>query len=213
MLREQRVRVTFHSHGLDDVLRTMMNGFRIRQVGCQLDRHAHPPGQVDELEELVVFAPAVGLAPKRDVAPFLLPVPHRRKLGPRRWPDIPHVQQDGLARPGAKPRERRNRTTFDADVLAIGHHVVVLGEHFARRRVTIRVRQFVPDGIGAVVDEPTHSQVLLGEPGCSRHIDHRIGMRQKVLGPRRRDADPRLVEVTAPVRPTIRKPESSPRRA
>ena len=116
---------------------TVLVGAQPGEAHRELDRLTYPPREVEELQELVMFAPAIDLSPILHIAPQLFPIAHSGELTPGRWTALPEVQQHRLARLGPETRQGGNRAIRIADILAVGNDI---GVRFDKRpRVIVAI--------------------------------------------------------------------------
>ena len=104
----------------------MSNRRWVRKIRCKLQLFADAPGQIDVLQEFVMFAPEVRLATVNDVTAILLPVSDGGINRSRRDVALPVIQQHGLAGSGFEMRQRRNGAAVSADVLSVRNRCDVL---------------------------------------------------------------------------------------
>ena len=102
--------------------------FRIEilQTRGHLNGLADAPGQINELQEFVVFAPIVGLASVLDVMAILSPVADRRERSVRSEAALPRVQKHRLARLRPQTLEDGYGTIGSTNILAVGNKLMVL---------------------------------------------------------------------------------------
>ena len=186
----------------------MLYGFRVGQIHGQFERLRRALRQVDELEELPILAPVIKLSAICDLASFLPPIANRRELRLRGRAALPKIEKDRLARLRPQARQRRHRTVRVADVLAVGDKVVVLLDDRPRFFVAVGVRDFVVNRIGAEVDEPAHFVPFLGKAGGAGNVEHRIGVREKLLRLGPAQPKPCAVAVAPAIGPAILQAEA-----
>ena len=70
------------------------------KVHGQFERLVDSPGQVDKLQELVVFAPVIGFASKFDIVAVLPPIADGVEPHAATGPALPEIQEHWLSRLG-----------------------------------------------------------------------------------------------------------------
>ena len=144
----------------------------------QLEALRGLPRQVDEFQELVMFAPRVALAAKPDLAPLLLPVADARERcagdGRRR---IPKIHDHRLPRgvEGEKLTDRQSAVRAP-DVFPEGKKRDVRIEEINRRLELIVQLDLQLHRVGFQIHEPPGGRVLGQRDGAAVEVDDDVGL-------------------------------------
>ncbi len=155
-----------------------------------------------------MLAPAQRPVLEERVLAVLAPVADGGEQLARRWPGVPQVHQHRLAQPRAQPRQRRQRRARRADVLAVGHAVVVRVDMGDGARVAGGVLQLLGHRVGAEVHQPAAGKAVARDLGRAGDVEDEVGCGQPAVGVGRGRAEPGTVAPTAPVRPALAQAEA-----
>ena len=143
----------------------------------QLEALLHAGGEIEELEELVVLAPGVALAPEDQLALPLPPVADGREhRAGRRGPLAPEVEDHGLARrPEVVAVRDRQEAIGPAVILPEGEVGAMAIEELDGLRIVLRQLDLDLDRVRLQEDQPVRRAMLGQRQGPAMEVDDPSG--------------------------------------
>jgi hypothetical protein len=167
-------------------------------------------GQVEDLQELEMLAPLIGLARELD-APLLAPVGDRREDLPLPLVLVlPMLEHDGLAcRPDREALQGRQQTIRVAVVLAEGEDRSMVVEELDRRAHLLVQLHLHQHGIGRHADQPVAAHVFGTWSSAAVEVEEDLGRGVEIPQPRLADAKAAAVGGEGVEGPAMRESEAT----